>query len=147
MDEQIITGETLLSNEVIITGIIGIITSIISGWVSYFFTRKKYNSEVDLNLIEKMQGSLDFYTKLSEDNKRILDETLNKLDESEKRNNALENEIREVRNQMFSLMTQICTDLSCSVRKIYIDKANKGAKSKKAEQNIIIEKYYDKTHN
>lgn len=133
MDEQIITSETLLSNEVIITGIIGIITSIISGWVSYFFTRKKYNSEVDLNLIEKMQGSLDFYTKLSEDNKRILDETLNKLDESEKRNNALENEIREVRNQMFSLMTQICTDLSCSVRKIYIDKANKGAKSKKAE--------------
>lgn len=133
MDEQIVTGGTLLSNEVIITGILGIITSIISGWVSYFFTRKKYNSEVDLNLIEKMQGSLDFYTKLSEDNKRILDETLAKLDESEKRNNALENEIREVRNQMFSLMTQICTDLSCSVRKIYIDKANKGAKSKKAE--------------
>ena len=133
MDEQIVTGGNLLSNEVIITGILGIITSIISGWVSYFFTRKKYNSEVDLNLIEKMQGSLDFYTKLSEDNKRILDETLAKLDESEKRNNALENEIREVRNQMFSLMTQICTDLSCSVRKIYIDKANKGAKSKKAE--------------
>lgn len=133
MDEQIVTGETLLSNEVIITGIIGIITSIISGWVSYFFTRKKYNSEVDLNLIEKMQGSLDFYTKLSEDNKRVLDETLTKLDESEKRNNALENEIREVRNQMFSLMTQICTDLSCSVRKIYIDKDKKGAKSKKAE--------------
>ena len=133
MDEQIATGGTLLSNEVIITGIIGIITSIISGWVSYFFTRKKYNSEVDLNLIEKMQGSLDFYTKLSEDNKRVLDETLTKLDESEKRNNALENEIREVRNQMFSLMTQICTDLSCSVRKIYIDKDKKGAKSKKAE--------------
>lgn len=133
MDEQIVTGGSLLSNEVIITGILGIITSIISGWVSYFFTRKKYNSEVDLNLIEKMQGSLDFYTKLSEDNKRILDETLTKLDESEKRNNALENEIREVRNQMFSLMTQICTDLSCSVRKIYIDKTKKGAKSKKAE--------------
>ena len=80
MDEQIVTGGTLLTNEVLITGILGIITSIISGWVSYFFTRKKYNSEVDLNLIEKMQGSLDFYTKLSEDNKRILDETLAKLD-------------------------------------------------------------------
>lgn len=133
MDEQIVTGGSLLSNEVIITGILGIITSIISGWVSYFFTRKKYNSEVDLNLIEKMQGSLDFYTKLSEDNKRILDETLAKLDESEKRNNALENEIREVRNQMFSLMTQICTDLSCNVRKIYIDKAKKSTKSKKTE--------------
>ena len=107
MDEQIVTGGTLLTNEVLITGILGIITSIISGWVSYFFTRKKYNSEVDLNLIEKMQGSLDFYTKLSEDNKRILDETLTKLEESEKRNNALEDEIRELRNQMFTLMTQI----------------------------------------
>lgn len=133
MDEQIVTGGTLLTNEVLITGILGIITSIISGWVSYFFTRKKYNSEVDLNLIEKMQGSLDFYTKLSEDNKRILDETLTKLEESEKRNNALEDEIRELRNQMFTLMTQICTDLSCNARKAYIDKDKKVVKSKKAE--------------
>ena len=133
MDEQIVTGGTLLTNEVLITGILGIITSIISGWVSYFFTRKKYNSEVDLNLIEKMQGSLDFYTKLSEDNKRILDETLTKLEESEKRNNALEDEIRELRNQMFTLMTQICTDLSCNARKGYTDKDKKSIKSKKAE--------------
>ena len=133
MDEQIVTGGTLLTNEVLITGILGIITSIISGWVSYFFTRKKYNSEVDLNLIEKMQGSLDFYTKLSEDNKRILDETLTKLEESEKRNNALEDEIRELRNQMFTLMTQICTDLSCSARKAYIEKGQKVVKSKKTE--------------
>ena len=133
MDEQIVTGGTLLTNEVLITGILGIITSIISGWVSYFFTRKKYNSEVDLNLIEKMQGSLDFYTKLSEDNKRILDETLTKLEESEKRNNALEDEIRELRNQMFTLMTQICTDLSCNARKAYTDKDKTSIKSKKAE--------------
>lgn len=133
MDEQVVSGGTLLTNEVIITGILGIITSIISGWVSYFFTRKKYNSEVDLNLIEKMQGSLDFYTQLSEDNKRILDETLTKLEESEKRNEALENEIRELRNQMFTLMTQICTDLSCSARKAYIEKDKKVVKSKKTE--------------
>ena len=133
MDGQIVTGETLLTNEVIITGILGIITSIISGWVSYFFTRKKYNSEVDLNLIEKMQASLDFYTKLSEDNKRILDETLTKLEESEKRNVALENEIRELRNQMFTLMTQICKDLSCSARKKKKKKGKKIVRSKKVE--------------
>ena len=133
MDEQIVTGGTLLTNEVLITGILGIITSIISGWVSYFFTRKKYNSEVDLNLIEKMQGSLDFYTQLSEDNKRILDETLTKLEESEKRNNALEDEIRELRKQMFTLMNQIYTDLSCNSSKAYTDKDKNGIKSKKAE--------------
>ena len=118
---------------VIITGVIGLVTSITSGWLSYLFTRKKYNSEVDLNLIEKMQGSLDFYMKLSEDNKRILDETLAKLDESEKRNDVLENEIRELRNQMFTLMTQICTELSCNARKAYTEKGKKVIKPKKAE--------------
>ena len=123
----------MFDNEVLLTAGIGVITTIASGWTSYFFTRKKYNSEVDLNLIEKMQGSLDFYMKLSEDNKRILDETLAKLDESEKRNDVLENEIRELRNQMFTLMTQICTDLSCNARKAYTDKDKKVVKSKKAE--------------
>lgn len=120
----------MIDNEVLLTAGIGIVTTITSGWASYFFTRKKYNSEVDLNLIEKMQGSLDFYMKLSEDNKRILDETLDKLEESEKRNNALENEIRELRNQVFTLMTQICTDLSCNVRKSYTKK-KEDSKSKK----------------
>ena len=116
-----------------ITAGIGVITTIASGWTSYFFTRKKYNSEVDLNLIEKMQGSLDFYMKLSEDNKRILDETLTKLEESEKRNDALENEMRELRNQMFTLMTQICTDLSCSARKAYTEKGKRIIKPKREE--------------
>ena len=123
----------MFDNEVLLTAGIGVITTIASGWTSYFFTRKKYNSEVDLNLIEKMQGSLDFYMKLSEDNKRILDETLAKLEESEKRNDALENEIRELRNQMFTLMTQICADLSRTARKAYTEKGKKIVKAKKAE--------------
>ena len=123
----------MIDTEVLLTAGIGVVTTIASGWTSYFFTRKKYNSEVDLNLIEKMQGSLDFYMKLSEDNKRILDETLAKLDESEKRNDVLENEIRELRNQMFTLMTQICTELSCNARKAYTEKGKKVIKSKKEE--------------
>ena len=123
----------MIDTEVLLTAGIGVVTTIASGWTSYFFTRKKYNSEVDLNLIEKMQGSLDFYMKLSEDNKRILDETLAKLDESEKRNDVLENEIRELRNQMFTLMTQICTELSCNARKAYTEKGKKVIKPKKAE--------------
>lgn len=127
----------MIDNEVLVTGIIGIITTIASGWVSYFFTRKKYNSEVDLNLIEKMQGSLDFYMKLSEDNKRILDETLAKLEVSEKRNDSLENEIKELRSQMFTLMTQICVDLSCTVRKAYNEKTTKTNKAKTKDTKTL----------
>lgn len=95
---------------ILITGGVGIITTVISGWTSWFFARRKYNSEVDNNLIENMQQSLEFYKKLSDDNKNRLDEVL-------ERNAELEQEIKDLRNQMFSLMNSICTDLTCQLRK------------------------------
>ena len=95
---------------ILITGGVGIITTVISGWTSWFFARRKYNSEVDNNLIENMQQSLEFYKKLSDDNKNRLDEVL-------KRNAELKQEIRDLRKQMFSLMNSICTDLTCQLRK------------------------------
>lgn len=95
---------------ILITGGVGIITTVISGWTSWFFARRKYNSEVDNNLIENMQQSLEFYKKLSDDNKNRLDEVL-------KRNAELEQEIKDLRKQMFSLMNSICTDLTCQLRK------------------------------
>lgn len=95
---------------ILITGGAGIITTVISGWTSWFFARRKYNSEVDNNLIENMQQSLEFYKKLSDDNKNRLDEVL-------RRNAELEQEIRDLRKQMFSLMNSICTDLTCQLRK------------------------------
>lgn len=95
---------------ILITGGVGIITTVISGWTSWFFARSKYNSEVDNNLIENMQQSLEFYKKLSDDNENRLDEVL-------RRNAELEQEIRDLRKQMFSLMNSICTDLTCQLRK------------------------------
>lgn len=95
---------------ILITGGVGIITTVISGWTSWFFARRRYNSEVDNNLIENMQQSLEFYKKLSDDNKNRLDEVL-------KRNAELKQEIRDLRKQMFSLMNSICTDLTCQLRK------------------------------
>lgn len=95
---------------ILITGGVGIITTVISGWTSWFFARRKYNSEVDNNLINNMKESLDFYEKLSTDNRERLEEVL-------KRNAELEQEIKDLRKQMFSLMNSICTDLTCQLRK------------------------------
>lgn len=95
---------------ILITGGVGIITTVISGWTSWFFARRKYNSEVDNNLIGNMQQSLEFYKKLSDDNKNRLDDVL-------KRNAELKQEIGDLRKQMFSLMNSICTDLTCQLRK------------------------------
>lgn len=99
-----------LDIQVIVTGVVGLITTITSGWVSWLFAKKKYNAEVDTNLIENMQKSLDFYMKLSDDNKVRLDEAL-------KRNDSLEDEIKDLRKQMFELMNNICFDMSCELRK------------------------------
>lgn len=95
---------------ILITGGVGIITTVISGWTSWFFARRKYNSEVDNNLINNMRESLDFYERLSADNRERLEEVL-------KRNAELEQEVGELRRQMFNLMSSICTDLTCQLRK------------------------------
>ena len=106
----------MIENDVLITGIIGLVSSVISAWTSWFFARKKYNSEVDNQLIQNMNESLEFYKKLSDDNKARLDDVLKRNEELEKRDEKLEEEVRQLRNQMLNLMGQICLDLSCKIR-------------------------------
>lgn len=75
--------------QVIVTGIVGLITTITSSWFSWFLAKKKYNTEVDSALIANMQESLEFYTKLSDDNKIRLDEVLKKNEQLERDNAQL----------------------------------------------------------
>ena len=113
-----------MSSELVIA-LIGILSTIVSGWTSWFFARKKYNSEVDNNLIENMQKSLDFYMKLSDDNKERLDEAL-------RRNDMLEKEIQQLRSQVFELMTNLCYNMQCTLREKQPRKMNP-KKTKKDE--------------
>ena len=121
-------GEELIAQggldvQVIVTGVVGLITTVTSGWASWLFAKKKYNAEVDSSVIENMKQSLEFYTKLSDDNKSRLDEAL-------KRNEALEREISQLRQQMFELMNNICYDVTCELR------ARKPRKEKLNEKSI-----------
>ena len=121
MGEELVTQG--LDIQVIVTGIVGLITTVTSGWVSWLFAKKKYNAEVDTNLIENMQKSLDFYMKLSDDTKARLDEAL-------KRNDLRENEVRDLRRQMFELMNNICYDMSCELRARLPKRTSKTIKNK-----------------
>ena len=107
----------------LITGGVGLITSIVSSWTAWFFARKKYNSEVDLNLVEKMEKSLEFYRNLSDDNRA-------RLEEITERNNELEKEVAELRKQVLNLTMNICMDLTCSNRIKEITKRNGKNKSR-----------------
>lgn len=108
---------------ILITGGVGLITSVVSSWTAWFFARKKYNSEVDLNLVEKMEKSLEFYRNLSDDNRA-------RLEEITERNNELEKEVAELRKQVLNLTMNICMDLTCSNRIKEITKRNGKSKSR-----------------
>ena len=99
----------MIESGILITALVGIITTFASGWTAWFFTRKKYNSEVDQNVIHNMNESLEFYKKLSDDNKSRLDEMI-------KRNDELDDEIKELRKQVSELMLMTCKDLTCKLR-------------------------------
>lgn len=94
---------------ILITGGIGLITTIVSSWASWFFARRKYDSEVDSNLINNMKETLSFYEQLSSDNKSRLEEVL-------KRNAELEEEVRELRKQVTAMISMICSDTTCKHR-------------------------------
>ena len=99
----------MIDTSILITGGVGIFSTIASSWITWFITRKKYYSEVDHNLIENMENSLEFYKKLSDDNRA-------RLEEMAERNKALEIEVQELRKQMLNLTMNICMDLTCANR-------------------------------
>lgn len=114
-----------MSLEVIITGLIGTLTTGVSSWVSWILARRKYNSEVDNNLINNMKESLDFYRQLSDDNKSRLEDVLKRNEALEMRDEKLEEEVKNLREQVFKLMSSICLDLTCKIRQKEVFKSEK----------------------
>ena len=78
----------------------GAIATFVSSFTTWFFTKRKYNSEVDANLITNMQESLEFYKTLADDNKARLEEVL-------RENAELRKEITELRTQVDNLTSTL----------------------------------------
>ena len=93
----------------------GVITSIVSGFASWFFTKRKYNAEVDNNLIGNMQESLEFYKTLADDNKQRLEEVLQE-------NAELRKEISDLRAQVDRLTATLA---NYGLQKLIEDKEDK----------------------
>lgn len=74
----------------------GVITTVASSFVSWFFAKRKYNAEVDNHLIANMQESLEFYKTLADDNKVRLEAVLQE-------NAALRKEVNEMRDKLVAL--------------------------------------------
>lgn len=95
-------------NELIISAI-GLAATITSGWTSWFFTRKKYSTEVDNNYIDNIEKGLETYDSIIQHNKAEIEYLL-------RENEELRKELAELRKQVFNLTMNICLDLTCSRR-------------------------------
>ena len=101
----------MIDTGIIITGAVGIVTTIASSFVTWLFSRKKYNAEVSHDEIVNMKESLEFYKDLSESNQRTLTEILNKSEELANANIKLLIEVQNLKIQVSTLLQIINVEL------------------------------------
>lgn len=99
---------------ILITGGVGMVTTFMSGWVSWFFARRKYNSEVDSNEIENLKKSLEFYEDIVRDNNKKLQFYIDLAE-----NNRIE--VYRLKGVIHRLLNTSCLDNGCIKRKFYTE--------------------------
>lgn len=99
---------------ILITGGVGMVTTFMSGWVSWFFARRKYNSEVDSNEIENLKKSLEFYEDIVRDNNKKLQFYIDLAE-----NNRIE--VYRLKGVIHRLLNNSCLDNGCIKRKFYTE--------------------------
>ena len=88
--------------------------TVITGFTTWVFTKRRYNAEVDNNLINNMQESLEFYKTLADDNKRRLEEVLVE-------NADLRKEVGDLREQVSRLTSALA---QYGIKKLIEDNGN-----------------------
>lgn len=94
-----------------LAGIVGILSSSISSIIAWFLAKKKYNAEVDSAEINNLKESLDFYKNVLDENKKLLNSYIKKVD-----NNVVE--IHNLRSVIQELLSMSCIDQMCKKRRL-----------------------------
>lgn len=114
--------------EVLITGIIGLITTIVTNVLTFVFSRRKYNVGVDHDTIDNMKNALQFYENAIESNNRTLIDVLSKSENLAKVNAQLLLEVQNLKIQVEILTQVIKTELKdIDLGKYGIEKDDKGS--------------------
>lgn len=83
-------------NEIFTTAIVPFLSSLLTGLTTFFFTRRKYVSEVKTNDIANMQKSLQFYIDMVEDNKKRIDAYQTEIEDLRRENSELRRQLQEL---------------------------------------------------
>lgn len=99
---------------VIITALIGVVSTFCSSLFTWIFTRRKYNAEAEGISIDNIKASLDVYQDMVKDLGRKLD-VYGKIIDKTKGN------LLKLKNVVIKMMGKICTVESCKNRCPYTD--------------------------
>ena len=114
--------------EVLITGIVGLVTTIVTNVLTFVFSRRKYNAGVDHDTIDNMKNALQFYENAIESNNRTLTDVLSKSENLAKVNAQLLLEVQNLKIQVEILTQIVKTELKdIDLGKYGIEKDDKGS--------------------
>lgn len=100
---------------VVITGCIGLATTVLGSVTSWFISRKRYNTEVDSNEIDNLKKSLEFYENIVKDNNEKLQFYI-KVSE----NNRVE--VYRLKSIVHRLLNNSCIDSQC-IKRVFFTEA------------------------
>lgn len=93
----------------IITPLVSTLMSLITAVVTHILTKRRYHTEVDGSVIANMSESLAFYKAICDDNKKRLDDVINK-------SNSMQTEIDRLRAYITSMLCVTCDINNCTQR-------------------------------
>lgn len=118
----------------LISTLVGLFCTIITSIVTFFLTRKKYNSEVESQQIQNLNDAFNLYKKTMEDSMASQNQgyeatikALNaKVDILQEENSDLRKQVSQLQMEMINILGTICLDTTCKMRKVNISaKKNK----------------------
>lgn len=85
----------------IVMALVGVICSAISSVVTFLLTRRKYNSEVDSQVVENVKNAFEAY-------KQVMEETIasqeKKIEKLQSENDYLKKQFEMMQNQLVNLL-------------------------------------------
>ena len=108
-----------MSTEVLLA-LIGILSIVVSSVVTFFLTKRKYNTEVESQQIQNMEAAFSIYKKTMEENlsfqKQTMEETIasqnRKIETLQKENDSLRNQVNALQMQLIKYLGAKFTDVT-----------------------------------
>lgn len=105
----------------IYTILISVLTALGGGFSGWFFTRKKYKTEVDSNVIHNLEKSFDVFSKTINFCEQRIEELTKELIACKEENKKLEKELYAVKDRTLKIIEMVCVNLTCTLRKRNFD--------------------------